>query len=161
MGISSFHTCVRKITIIWCTVSEVHSETDVMIPLLMIPKINIFKKWKKTLKILSFYTCTINEDHMIYGSSKIRRDRQFFVILGLFCPFAPLTTPNLKNQILKNWKKHLKILSFYTCAPESHDLWLPGYVVRRTRFVVILDHFLHFYPLTTPKIKILKKCKKT
>ena len=29
-----------------------------------------------------------------------------------------------------------------------------------TEFALILDHFLHFYPLTTQEIKILKKMKK-
>ena len=40
---------------------------------------------------------------------------EFSVILGHFLPFHPLTTQKIK--ILKNWKKYLVILSFYTCAP--------------------------------------------
>ena len=51
------------------------------------------------MEILSFYTymCTINEDHMIYGSWNIRCDRQKFLSFwDIFCPFSPLTTP---------WKK--------------------------------------------------------
>ena len=35
---------------------------------LMTLKIKIWKKYKKCLNILSFDTCTINEDHMMYGS---------------------------------------------------------------------------------------------
>ena len=38
-----------------------------------------------------------------------------FVIMDHFCPFNPLITQNVK--ILKNWKKTLEILSFYTCVP--------------------------------------------
>ena len=144
--------------------------------LLMIPKIKILKEIseKKCLEILSFYSyiCTINEDHMIYGSSNIRCNRQKFLSFWVFfCPFSPLTTWKIKilklkkvpgniilqictindnhmmysswdkecdrqkflsfwtifcpftclrtqkNKILKKWKKHMKILSFYKCVP--------------------------------------------
>ena len=72
------------------------------------------QKWKKWLKILSFYTymCTRNEDHMIRGSWNIRSDRQkILTFLTLSAPWQPR-----KSKFL-NWKKHLKILSFYTFAP--------------------------------------------
>ena len=52
---------------VWGTEWDRHNDS----PPLMIPKIHKFKKWKKKkkhFKILSFYTYTINEDHMIYGS---------------------------------------------------------------------------------------------
>ena len=78
---------------------------------LLIPKI-------KCLEILSFYTymCTINEDHMIYGSWNKRCDRQTFLSFwAIFCPFSLLKT--LKIKTLKKWKKNLEILSFYTCVP--------------------------------------------
>ena len=55
---------------------------------LMILNIKILKKnEKKCLEILSFYTymCTMNEDHMLYGSWNIRRNS-----------FQPLD--NLENQ---------------------------------------------------------------
>ena len=68
---------------------------------LMILNIKILKKnEKKCLEILSFYTymCTMNEDHMLYGSWNIRRNS-----------FQPLD--NLENQILiniekKTWRYH-------------------------------------------------------
>ena len=70
LEISSFYTCVPKITFIWCTVPEIRSETDNFLSFsaifylfttipnpLMIPKIKILEeKWKKCLEILSFYT---------------------------------------------------------------------------------------------------------
>ena len=43
---------------------------------------------------------------------------------------------------------------------HSYEVWSLRYEVQWTEFFVILSHFLHFYPLTTRKIKILKKCKK-
>ena len=77
LEISLFYTCLPKITIIWCMVLEIRSETDknfchfgpfsALLPPplpLMVPKSKILKKnEKKYLKILSFYTYinTINE----------------------------------------------------------------------------------------------------
>ena len=99
------YTCVPKITIIWCTVPEIWSEIDKLffvilghfLPFylspLMIPNIKILKKFKKRLEILSFYTymCTINEDHMVYGSWNIRWDRQkFSTFWAIFLSFQPL-----------------------------------------------------------------------
>ena len=64
---------------------------------LMILKINILKKkWKTCLEILSFfiYMCTINKDHMTYGSWNIRCDRQKFLsFLGHSLPFQSPDNP--------------------------------------------------------------------
>ena len=92
LEIWSFYACAPKITIIWCMVPEIRSETDsnfchfrlffaLLLPsLINDPKNQNFekkKKRKKCRKILSFYAymCTMNEDHMIYGSWNIRCDR--------------------------------------------------------------------------------------
>ena len=107
----SFYTCVPKITITWCIVPEIRSETDrivchfgpffVLLPSplpLMIPKIKILKKFneKNAWRYYSFtdkwYMCTMNEDHMIYSSWNIRCDRQNFLSFwAIFCPLSPLT----------------------------------------------------------------------
>ena len=51
-----------------------------------------------------------------YQAWLISRDiRQFFVILGYFLPFYPLTQ---KIKFLKKWKKLLGILSFYPWVPQ-------------------------------------------
>ena len=44
---------------------------------------------------------------------------------------------------------------------QSYDVWFLKYGVQWTEFFIIMDHFLPFYPLTTRKIKILKKWKRT
>ena len=51
-----------------------------------------------------------------YGSWVTLCEREFFVILGHFFPFIPLTTHNIK--ILKKWKNHLEMSLFYTCVPK-------------------------------------------
>ena len=60
----SFHTCVPKTTIIWGTVPEIRSETELFAilghflpfytPSLTTQKTKIFKKWKKHLEMSSF-----------------------------------------------------------------------------------------------------------
>ena len=76
------------------------------------------KKQKTPGEIILLHMCTINQDHMIYGSWDIKNKGQsFFLILGPFLPFDPHNNP--KNQYFeKIKKKHLKILSFYTCVPQ-------------------------------------------
>ena len=80
LEISSFCTCVPKITTIWCMVPEMWT---------------IF-----CLEMLSFYTnmCAINEDHYDIWFLNIRCDRQIFVILGWLLPFYPRPFNDPKNQ---------------------------------------------------------------
>ena len=136
--ISSFYTCVPKITVKWCTVLEIQSKTDkifchfglffALLPCphsLMILKIKILKKeWKKFLEILLFYTYMwwmkiINEDHLTYGSWIIRCDTEIFVILGHFLPFYPPMDPENQNfGKIKNIPAHI-ILQMCTIN-DSH-----------------------------------------
>ena len=128
-----FYTCAPKISIIWCVVPEIRSETGrifchsgpffALLPPppppcpLWTQKTKILEKWKKCLNILSFYTnmCTINDNHMMYSSWDMKCDRIFLSFWTVFCLFTP---PNKqKIKILKKWKKSLEILSFYTCVP--------------------------------------------
>ena len=41
-------------------------------------KIKIIKRWKEFMEILSFYVCSINETHMMYGSCVMEHNRKFF-----------------------------------------------------------------------------------
>ena len=43
---------------------------------------------------------------------------------------------------------------------QSHDVWFLRYGEQRTEFFVILDWFLHFYPLNNPKNQNFEKLKK-
>ena len=113
---------------IWCMVSEIWSKTDIIFchlgpffallppPPLTTRKIKILKKWEKTPGyIIILHMCTINDNHMMYGSWDMEHDRHNFLSFStVFCPFTPLTTK--KINILKKWKRSLEI-SFYTCVP--------------------------------------------
>ena len=53
----------------------------------------------------------------MYGFWDIRHDEQGFLSFwAVFCLLTFLTTRKIK--ILKKWKKHLKLLSFYSCVPQ-------------------------------------------
>ena len=82
--------------------------------LLTVRKIKILKKMKKktttTGDITILQMCFINENHMMYGSWDMERDRQnFFSLTTFFLFIYPLTTQ--KIRILKNeknaWRYHL------------------------------------------------------
>ena len=74
-----------------------------------------FEKLKKMPGNIILHICTINDNLIMYSSWDMKHDRQDFLSFWTtFCPFTPLT--NQKIKILKNWKKHLEILSFYTCV---------------------------------------------
>ena len=66
--------------------------------------------------------CTINDNHMMYGSWDMEYDGQNLLSFWtICCLFTPLTTWKIK--ISKKWKKHLEILSFYTCVPKIMIRW--------------------------------------
>ena len=152
--------CVPKITIIWCTLPLIWSETGkkfchfapffAILPIpLMIPKIKILKEKKKNEKnasrYKSFYTnmCIINEDHMIYGSWNIRCDRHF-------CHFGPFLALTIwKIKLLKKWKKPLEILSFYTCVSQMTIMWCMVLEIWRLKDRICC-HFGPFFALLPP-----------
>ena len=78
LGISSFHSCVPKMTIIWCMVPEIGSMTDnIFCHLWTIfsfypnsPVNQNFGKMKKKTTpgdIIILHMCTINDNHKMYG----------------------------------------------------------------------------------------------
>ena len=82
--------------------------------------------------------------------------------MGHFCLF--ISQQPVKSQFWKNEKKAWRYSHFTHVHHkwQSYDVWFLRYGVQQTKFFVILDHFFFpFYPLTTWKIKILKKWKKT
>ena len=87
--------------------------------LLTTQKIKILKKWKITWRYHHFtHMCTINDNHMMYGSWDMECGRHNFLSFWtIFCPYTPLTTPKIK--IFNKWKKKLEISSFYTSLQKS------------------------------------------
>ena len=107
-------------------IPEIWSKTDIIfslpfypsppVPPTKQPKQSKFWKMKKNPRDIILHKCTINDNHMMYGSWDINCNRQiFFVILGHFLPFYPTNSPKIKYQ--KN-KKCLEISSFYRSVPK-------------------------------------------
>ena len=113
------------------------------------------KKTKKnpTRDIIILHMCTINDNHMIYGSWDINCNRQiFFVILGNFLLFYPPNNPKNKSfqKKKKKKKKYLEISSFYTSVPK---LMIIGYTVLEiwcVTNVIVVFHFGQFFALFHP-----------
>ena len=109
---------------------------------LLIRKIRIWKKCKKTLEILTFYTCvwftfyilsfyTCLFTHFTYDVWFLRyKTQQTVFFLSFWATFCPLTLlTSWKIKILKKWKICVGILSVYTCVPQmtSYDVWFLRY----------------------------------
>ena len=119
-----------------------------------------FEKMKHTPQdITILHRCTINDNHMMYHMRYRVQQTELFVILDYFLPFYP---PKNQIKILKKWKYHLDVLSFYTCVPQMTIIWCMVPEIRSVtdRILVILDHFLHFYPSNNTKNQIFEKMKK-
>ena len=102
--------------------------------------------------------CTTNENHMVYGSWDMERDRQnLLTFWTIFCPFTTEITQIIR--ILKKWKTSWDIIILHIFTINEYDI-LYGSCDVRHNFVSLLGTYYLFTPLTTRKIKILKKWKK-
>ena len=122
------------------------------------------KKKTKLLEISPFYTCVPKATIIWSTVPEIGVRQNFFVILGNFMSFYPPPPTPYQPRKPKFWKNeksiwrchHLKLMQQ---KRRSNDVCLLRYGVQQI-FFVNWGHFLFFYPLLTPKIKIWKKCKK-
>ena len=117
------------------------------------------KNKEKHLEISLFCTCVPKIFMgMIHSSWDIEHDRfKFWVI---FYPFTPLKTQKLR--ILKNNKTCWRYNHFTHVyqKQQSYEVRFLKYGVRGQNFLSFCAIFCPFTPLTTQKIKILKKWKK-
>ena len=116
---------------------------------LITQKVIILKKWQNSGYIIVLHKCTINENLMMYGLTKI------FVILDCFLPFYPLTTQKVK--ILKNWiRTPGDIIISQKCIKNGdHMLYCSWNMVHdKCNYLSFWAIFCLFTSLTTWKIKI-------
>ena len=86
-------------------------------------KIKVFKKFKKLTKktcgdIIILHMCTINDNHMMYGSWDMECDRyNFLPFWVIFCPFTPVTTQKIKTfkKMKKTPEYHMHSSPFVAC----------------------------------------------
>ena len=106
------------------------------------------KKKKKPGDVIILHKCTKNYNHMVYCFWDMTCDRCncYFSFWAIFCPFTPLTAQKIK--ILKKWKKHLEISSFYTSVPK---IMIICYIVPEIWHVTDVNfHFGLFFALLPP-----------
>ena len=109
-------------------------------------------KWKKYLEILSFYTCVPQMTIIWRIVLEIwsATDRIFCHFWTIFCPFCPI------NPKIQNFEKIKKIsgdiVVIHKCTKNHYHMLHCSWDA-----TVILSYFLSFWPLTTQKIKTLKK----
>ena len=158
----------------WCMVPEIWSVwrteffviLDCFLPFSFHdnPKNQNFEKMKKTPRgIIILHMCTINDNHMRYGSWDIERNRHNFLSFWtIFCPFASLTTQKIK--ILEKRKKtpgDIIILHKFTIN-DNHMMYSSWYMKRDGQnFLSFGTVFPPFYPHNNPKNQNYEKLKKT
>ena len=86
-------------------------------------KIKILQRWKTTpADTIILHMCTKNQNYMMYDSWDMEGDRQNFLSFwAIFCPFTPLITQKIK--ILKKWKNHLEMSTFYIYVSKTMIVW--------------------------------------
>ena len=112
--------------------------------------------------IITLQMCTINDNHIMYGSWDIKCDRQKFLSFwNIFCPFTPLTQ---KIKILKKWKKKPgDITILHQCIINDNHL-MYGSKDMKCEAQTLLSFwtiFLPFYYFNNPKNQNFEKLKKT
>ena len=132
--ISSFYTCVPKITIIWCTAPEIQSET------------HNFCHFGPLYIFCTFFV--LSTEFFFYH----------FGPLFVCHLFAVLLHNNLKDQNFKNkWKKEKKNWRYYHFI-NVYPTWQSCDVCFKIQnFLSFWTIFCPFSPIATQKIKILKK----
>ena len=105
------------------------------------------------------YMCTINQDHMMYGSWDIKCKGQRLCHYGPFFPPWPSQQPK-KSKLKK--KKPGDIIILHLCTTNDDHMMYDSYDIKHDRqnFLSFWATFCPSTPLTIQKIKILKKWKK-
>ena len=119
------------------------------------------EKCKKNLEMLCFYTCSINEDHMMYGSWDIRQS--FLSFWAIFCPLTLLTVQKIK--ILKKMKNQKNTWRYYHFTYvyhkwKSYNVWFLRYGAGQTEFFLTEDLFFVYLSPNNPENQNFEKWKK-
>ena len=126
------------------------------------PKNQNFEK----MKIIILHKCTINDNHMIYGSWDIDCNRFFLSSWAIFCPFTPPPHPSnsTKNQNFIKWNKNtLRYIILHKCTKKHYHILYCSWDMACDTCNFYFSFYAIFCILTPPtaqKIKISKKWKK-
>ena len=121
----------------------------------------VLKKWKKTTgDIIILLMCTINDNHIMYGSWDMKRNRHNFCHLGLFLAFSlPKNLENLNFEKMKKTPGDIIILHKYI---KDHDHMLyHSWDMALDRYNFYFSFWAIFYPFIPQQPKRSKLKKKT
>ena len=126
------------------------------------PKNQNFEKMKKSPGDIIIIMCTINDDPIMYGSWDMEHNRQNFLSFWtIFLHFYPANNP--KNQTFEKMKKPPRdIITLDVCIINNNHMMYGSWDIEHNgqKFLSFWTIFCPFSPLTTQKIKNLKKWKK-
>ena len=157
-------------TIIWCMVPEIWSVTDIifchsglffaLLPPYGPRKSKFSKKWKKHLKILSFYKHKW-QSYDLWFLRYMECNREFFVILDQFLPLYPPNNPKSQNfEKIKKLPGDIIILHRFNINNNHMMYGSWNTECNGQNFLSFSTIFCPFTPVTTWKIKISKNWKK-
>ena len=163
------HMCTKNHNI-RCTVPEIQSETDIILPHFgqffgLLPTPPLLTLTKTPGDIITLHTCTINDNPMMCGSWDMEHDRLNFVpFWTIFCPFTSPPPMDSENQNFQKLKKKLEdIIILHRCNINDNHIMYGSWDTKcnRQNFFVILGHFLPFYPPKNLKNQNFEKMKTT
>ena len=114
---------------LWCMLPEIWSATEIILSFwaifcpftsLMTPKIKNWKKYKKLLEILSFYTC-VPQMKIVWCMVPEQKTEIFLPFWDIFCPLTLLTTR--KNQTFGKLKKTPGDIILHLCATNDDHMY--------------------------------------
>ena len=139
-----------------------HFESFFALSLPSRPRKSKFWKIEKIFgDIIIVHMCTLNYNHMMYSSWDMECDRifcNFRLIFALLLLYWPRKSKFRKPEN-NTWRYYHFTYVYHKW--QSYDIWFLRYGVRQTEFFCFWTIFCPFTPLTTQKIKILQKWKKT
>ena len=145
-------------TIIWCMVPEIWSMTERIFchfgPFFSLftpnnPENQSFEKMNKTPgDITILHLCTINDNHLMYGSWYMDREDRIFWLWIIFCPFTPLLTQ--KSKFWKNKKRHLETSSVYSSVPKIMIICNTVPEIQQVTDVIFIFNFGLVFALLPP-----------
>ena len=112
------------------------------------PEKQYLKKWEKTHRdIIILHKCAINDIHIMPSSWDKKYDWQNFLSFwAVFCPFTPPPPPPPTN----NQKMPGNII-LHKCTKYYDHILYCSWDMMCDRSFFILDYFLPFLPLYSPK----------
>ena len=147
--ISSFYTCVPKITIIWCITIYYYNHNlrfwtiFALLPSKNLQKQNFENTKKITGDITSLHKCTKNHNHIMYGSWDVERSRQNFLWFWIFfCPSNPLTT--LKIKMFKTLiKTSGDVIILQMCMINDNHMMYGSWDMEHDAGLSLKTHHIH------------------